>query len=110
MNKLQKGDIILCVMSSDFGKVRPAIIMQNTDLITTTSTIIACPLTTQINENILNRPIIYADKKSGIKKTSQIMVDKICSIKITRIKSIIGKISKSDLALLNNSIKQWIDV
>ncbi|SFV88563.1 hypothetical protein MNB_SUP05-SYMBIONT-7-635 [hydrothermal vent metagenome] len=33
MNDLEKGDIILCVISNDIEKVRPAIIVQKTDFI-----------------------------------------------------------------------------
>lgn len=110
MNNLQKGAIVLCSISNDLGKIRPAIIVQNSNLIINKETIIVCPLTTKIVENSIARPIIYPNTQTNTKQESQIMIDKLCSIKKKRIKSMIGNISQAELLTLDNALKLWLDL
>ncbi len=104
----KRGDILLCSMSSDFGKVRPAVVVQNTLFNEVRNTITMCPLTTELIEEAVFRPTIKPTEESGLKTTSQIMVDKICSIKKERLKKNVGKLTEGEKQALDESIKLWL--
>jgi mRNA interferase MazF len=105
---MKRGDVILCVMSNDLGKVRPAVIVQSDLFNGIRDTTTVCPLTSTCIEAPLFRVTIEPNAENGIQKMSQIMVDKICSIKNSRIREVIGSLSITEIDILDNALRHWL--
>ncbi|MBA5249308.1 MAG: type II toxin-antitoxin system PemK/MazF family toxin, partial [Gammaproteobacteria bacterium] len=73
-------------------------------------TLVVCPLTSNIIHQSIIRLTIQPDDQTNIDKESQVMVDKICAINKKCIKSVIGKISQTQVEALNASLKLWLDI
>lgn len=97
-------------MSNDLGKVRPSVVVQKTDFIDVRDNITICPFTTTITKGAIVRPTIQPSQQNNIQQTSQIMVDRLCSIDKKRIKSVIGSISQNELNQLDEALKLWLDL
>ncbi len=107
---MQRGDIVVCVSSDDYGKPRPAVIVQ-TDLFNKThATLTICPFTTHLIEASLFRLLISPTKQNGLKEASQIMVDKITSIKRDKIHQKTGTLTADQIQKLDDAILLWLDL
>lgn len=107
---MQRGDIIVCVSNGDHGKPRPAVIVQ-TDLFNKThATLTVCPFTTHLIEASLFRLLISPTKQNGLQETSQIMADKITSLKRDKIHQKIGMLTADQIKKLDDAILLWLDL
>jgi len=107
---MQRGDIVVCVSNGDHGKPRPAVIVQ-TDLFNKThATLTICPFTTHLIEASLFRLLVSPSKQNGLKEPSQIMVDKITSLKRDKIHQKIGTLTADQIKKLNDAVSLWLDL
>ncbi len=104
---MQRGDIVICVQSGSYGKPRPAVIVQSDLFNETHDSITVCPITTHVTETPLFRLLLSPNKNNGLKQTSQIMIDKITSIKRDKIHQKIGSLTADQIDKLNNAILLW---
>lgn len=105
-----KGDIITCALSGDYGKPRPALIVQSDLFNPTHSSIVICPITSMLIDASLFRISIYPSSYNHLKVISQIMIDKITTIKKKKIAEKIGKIEDHILQQVNTGLKLWFDI
>lgn len=99
--ELARGDVVLCVASGDYGKPRPAIVVQANLFNPTHASITVCPLTSEIVAAPLFRLDLVPTDANGLKKPSQVMIDKIVSLPRKRISSIIGRVTSQQLRAVN---------
>lgn len=107
---LQRGDVVLCVSSGDYGKPRPAVVVQSDLFNETHGSVTVCPLSTHLHEAPLYRLLISPNKVNGLKETSQIMVDRITSLKRNRIRQKIGVLTKDQANKLNDTLLLWLNL
>jgi mRNA interferase MazF len=111
MAKLMKrGDIVLCNLGGDYGKPRPAVIVQSDIFNVTHASIEVCPITSCLIDAPLFRIEISPTKKNGLLKKSQIMVDKMSAIKRDKISDKVGILSAREQESLSNAIKLWLNL
>ena len=66
-------------VSGDYGKPRPALVIQS-DHLPETDSILVCLLTTTLRHAPLFRFALPANKETGLLQPSQVMVDKIMAM------------------------------
>lgn len=106
--EIKKGSIIACVIHGDYGKPRPAVVIQS-NLYKNHSSITVCPLTTHLIDAPAFRLLLAPTKLNGLNLESQIMVDKISTIRSDKINKEIGELSPDQLEELIKAVKAWID-
>ena len=99
---MHRGDIVTVISPGDFGKPRPAVIIQgdSLNLAEPNSTIVAL-ITSTLQDAPLLRLTVEPSSENGLKKLSQIQTNRIISIKTDRIGATIGRLSESQLVELN---------
>jgi len=99
---MHRGDIVTVIAPGDFGKPRPAVIIQgdSLNLAEPNSTIVAL-ITSTLQDAPLLRLTVEPSSQNGLKKLSQIQTNRIISIKTDRIGATIGRLSESQLVELN---------
>ena len=107
---MQRGDIVVCVSNSDYGKPRPAVIVQADAFNKTHTTLTVCPFTTHVIETPLFRLLLSPNKQNGLKETSQIMIDKITTVKRDKIRQKIGTLTTDQINKLNDAVLMWLDL
>lgn len=107
---MDRGDIVTCVLNRDYGKPRPAIIVQSDLFNPTHGSITVCPITSYLIDAPLFRITLLPNEFNGLIKQSQIMVDKIVSIKSEKITQKIGELSFDEISKLNNTLKLWLNL
>jgi mRNA interferase MazF len=107
---MQRFDIVTCVISGDYGKPRPALIVQNNAFNKLHGSIVVCPLTSHIEKEIVFRPTLLPDEQNGLQQISQIMVDKIVAIKRDKLDRTLGSISLHKQEEVIQALKLWLDL
>ena len=106
--EIARGDIVLCVIAGDYGKPRPALVIQSDLFNEAHPSIALLPITSQLLDTPLFRIPIKASKASGLNQSSQIMVDKITAVRRDRIRERIGKISPTMLSQVEDSLQRFL--
>lgn len=105
---MQRGDIVICALAGDYGKPRPAAIIQSDLFNSTHGSIVVCPITSYLIDAPLFRISIKPTASNGIINDSQIMVDKLTAIKRERIAKKIGELSQENMYQLDGAIMLWL--
>jgi mRNA interferase MazF len=96
---VKRGDVITVAIKGDYGKPRPALIIQS-DFLSDTDSVLVCLLTTTQRDAPLYRLSLPTGEGTGLHKESQVMVDKIMAVRRDRCGSPIGRIDEAALLAL----------
>jgi mRNA interferase MazF len=86
---LRRGTIVAAVLSNDYGKPRPALVIQS-DLFAEHPSTTVLPITSDLEQAPFVRVRMHPSAANGLRKTSDVMVDKIQSLPLRRIGAGIG--------------------
>ena len=98
---MKRGDIVTVSAPGDYGKPRPALVIQSDSLKSTESVLVSL-LTSKIVDAPIYRLLLQPTVQNGLKVESQIMVDKILALPRDKCGAVIGKIDKASIVALNN--------
>lgn len=103
---MKRGDVVLMVVPGELGRPRPGIIVQADELGDNTTTILACPLSSDVQAvpNPRLRPIVEPTVANGLRVRSQIMTDKILSQRRERVRQVIGAIDPETSGRLDTAL------
>lgn len=107
---MKRGDIFICAdKGGDYtGSPRPVVIIQATDCIAERDSVTICPLTTELIDAPTFRIRLNPSEGNGIKKTSDVMADKVSTVRKSRLTDKIGKISEAGMVKLGDAIRAWL--
>jgi mRNA interferase MazF len=106
---VRRGDIVTVVISGDFGKPRPALVIQ-ADQFDATGTVTVLLISSTLIDAPLIRPTIQPTAQSGLRKASQVMVDKAMSVKRERIGTMIGRLEDDALLAVTRSLAVFLGI
>jgi mRNA interferase MazF len=86
---MRRGDLVTIAMQGDFGKPRPALIIQ-ADLFADHSSVTVLPLTGTLVDAPLLRIMVQPDADNGLQTPTQVMVDKTMTVKREKVGPIFG--------------------
>ncbi len=101
---MKRGDIVLAVARGDYGKPRPAVIVQSDLFNTAHASVLVCLLTTNRIDAPLFRLPLAATSANGLLEPSQIMVDKLLALPRSRIRERIGEADDETMLALNRAL------
>jgi mRNA interferase MazF len=97
---VRRGDIVTVSAPGDYGKPRPAVVIQS-DILRATDSVLVSLMTSTLAEAPLYRLAVEPDATHGLKRASQIMIDKILAIPRDKCGARIGTIDRATLIALN---------
>lgn len=86
-----RGDFVTIAMQDDFGKPRPALVIQ-TDQFGEHTTVTVLPVTSTLVAAPLLRITVQPSTGNGLQKPSQVMVDKAMTVKRDKLGQAFGHI------------------
>ncbi len=92
-----RGDFVTIAMQGDFGKPRPALVIQS-DQFDEHSTVTVLLVSSALVDAPLLRVTVQPTPVNGLQKPSQVMVDKAMTVKRDKLGEVFG--SASDSAML----------
>ena len=106
---MKRGDLVTVAVSGDYGKPRPALIIQ-ADAFDAIASITVAPVTSEVYDAPLLRIPLPAGAGSGLRKPSQVMIDKITTVPRSKIGQRIGSVEANTLRAVNQAIKGFLDL
>jgi mRNA interferase MazF len=101
---VKRGDIVVAVARGDYGKPRPAVIVQSDLFNATHASLLVCLITTELIDAPLFRLPLAPTPANGLREASQIMVDKLLALPLERIRERIGSADDETLLSLNRAL------
>jgi mRNA interferase MazF len=106
---LKRGDLVVVSAAGDYGKPRPAIIIQS-DLLNKSDSVLVALLTSTLADTPLFRLSVEPTLENGLKLPSQIMVDKIIAYPREKCGPVIGSIDRVTLLALNHMLALMVGI
>jgi mRNA interferase MazF len=97
---MQRGDVVTVATAGDYGKPRPAVIVQTDALPHEHASVVICQLTSEFADAPDFRITIEAKPENGLRLKSQVMADKPVTVRRERIGQRIGRLGEQDMARL----------
>jgi len=97
---MQRGDLVTVAAVGDYGKPRPAVIVQTDAFPQSHASVVVCQLTPELVDAPDFRITIEPKPENGLRLKSQVMADKPVTIKRERIGQKIGRLDSQDMARL----------
>lgn len=98
---MKRGDIVTVAAAGDYGKSRPAVIVQTDALPPKHASVVVCQMTSDYSDAPDFRVTIEPSEKNGLRVRSQVMADKPVTIRRERVGRKIGYLEDKDIARLN---------
>lgn len=98
---MKRGDVVVVAAAGDYGKPRPAVVVQTDAFPEIHASVVVCQMTSEIVEAPDFRLTIQPSAENGLRARSQIMADKPVTVRRTRIGQPIGRLDDGDVGRLN---------
>lgn len=108
--EIKRGDVVICAAPGDYGKPRPAVVVQSNLFNGTHSSVAVCLITSHLEDAPFFRIPVSAGKTTGLKLESQVMVDKIIAIPRNKITGRSGVLPARVLKDVNQALLLWLEL
>jgi mRNA interferase MazF len=102
---MNRGDVVICISPGDYGKPRPAVVVQSDLFNPTHPSIVVCPLTSELRDAPLFRVEVQPTAENSLRGPSQVMVDKIVALRRDRIGKRSGVLGSAEMARINSALR-----
>ncbi len=100
---MTRGDLVTIALSGDVGEPRPALVIQSDRFDQTGTVTVLLVSGTPVDAPLL-RPTIEPTPANGLRKRSQVVVDKAMSVKRERIGATIGRLDAEQMLAVTRSL------
>lgn len=104
----RRGDVVTCAPPGEYGKRRPAVVMQSELFNATHASVTLCPLTSHFLEAGLFRIPLEPTPDNGLKVSSQAMTDKLTTLRGERVGAVVGHLADADLGRIEEAVMLWL--
>lgn len=104
---MRRGDLVTVAMPGDFGKPRPALVIQS-DQFDRNATVTVLLVSGTLVDAPLIRLTTEPTLENGLRKASQVMIDKIMTVKRDRLGEAFGRIDDETMIAVNRSMALFL--
>lgn len=101
---MRRGDVVIVAASGDYGKPRPAVIVQTDAFPDNHSSVVICQMTSELVDAPDFRVTIEPHPGNGLRERSQIMVDKPVTVRRERIEQAVGHLTTEEIVRLDVAV------
>jgi len=104
-----RGGFVTIAMQGDFGKPRPALIIQSNQFDEHAS-LTVLPVTSTLVEAPLLRITVQPSQRNGLQNASQVMIDKVLTIKRDKVGIVFGQIEPDKLIEVERCLAVFLGI
>ena len=104
-----RGDLVTITMQGDFGKPRPALVIQASQFSEHTS-VTVLPITSTMVAAPLLRVTVQPGAENGLEVPSQIMVDKAMTVKRNKVGAAFGHVDADTLVQVERCLAVFLGI
>ncbi|NDU89008.1 MAG: type II toxin-antitoxin system PemK/MazF family toxin [Ferrovum sp.] len=106
---MTRGEFVTIAMQGDFGKPRPALVIQ-ADQFDEHATVTVLPVTSTLVAAPLLRITVPPSAGNGLQKPSQVMVDKAVTVKRDKVGQALGRIDADTLVEVERCLAVFLGI
>jgi mRNA interferase MazF len=106
---MKRGDLISVALPGDYGKPRPALVLQS-DIFDHIHSVSVLPLTTDVVDAPDSRIEISPTDDNGLRFISYVMIDKTSTIRRSKVGYVIGRIADDEMATITRAFARFFGV
>ena len=104
---MKRGELVSIALQGDYGKPRPALVIQS-DLYSEHPSVTILPVTSELRRAPLFRIEVEPTAENGLKKISQVMVDKAQSVPREKVGESFGRLDDAKMVAINRALAVWL--
>jgi len=101
---MKRGDVVTVAAAGDYGKPRPAVIVQTDALPEAHRSVVLCQMTSERVDAPLFRVDVQPGLGNGLRELSQVMADKPVTVRRERIGAVIGQLDEEDMRRISAAL------
>ncbi len=101
---MRRGDVVTVAAAGDYGKPRPAVVVQTDAFPEKHASVVVCQMTSEVVDAPDFRITVDPSGANGLRVRSQIMADKPVTVRRERIGQTIGRLSANEVRQLNAAL------
>jgi mRNA interferase MazF len=105
--EMRRGDLVIIALSGDYGKPRPALVVQ-ADAFGGLPSVTVLRVTSELHDWPLFRIIVEANRDTGLQQRSQVMVDKAAIVPRSRIGQRIGRLDTDTMQAVSTALARFL--
>jgi mRNA interferase MazF len=106
---MRRGDLVTIAMQGDFGKPRPALVIQ-ADQFGEHATVTVLPVTSTLVATPLFRVTVQPSAENGLQKPSQVMVDKTMTVKRDKVGQAFGRMDANTMVEVERCLAVFVGI
>ena len=106
---MMRGHLVTIAMQGDFGKPRPALVIQ-ADQFDEHATVTLLPVTSTLVAAPLFRVTVQPDADNGLQKPSQVMVDKVMTVKREKVGQAFGRMDADAMVQVERCLAVFLGI
>lgn len=106
---VKRGDIVTVALQGDYGKPRPAVVIQS-DWIDATDSVLVCLLTSIVRDAPIFRLTVEPSPANNLRIVSQVMVDKIMAVRRDKCGHVVGRLEDTAMLALNRMLSLVVGI
>ena len=104
---MKRGELVTIELSGNYGKPRPALVIQS-DLFGAHPSVTILPVTSALRDAPLFRIEVKPTPGNGLRKVSQIMVDKPQTVARERVGKSMGRLDEGSMLAVNRALAVFL--
>ena len=105
----QRGHLVTIALQGDFGKPRPALVIQS-DFFEVHPSVTVLPVTSDLRDAPLFRVRIEPSPSTGLNKPSQVMVDKAMTITRDKLGATFGQVDDATMLEIERCLAVFLGI
>ncbi|MFA1623247.1 type II toxin-antitoxin system PemK/MazF family toxin [Rhizobium mongolense] len=106
MEGMKRGDLVTFAVSGDYGKPRPALIVQD-DAFAELPSVTLLQITSDVHDEHLIRITVQPDDGNGLLKPSQVMVDRTMTVPRSKTGAVLGRLDSNTMAIVDAAMARF---
>ena len=106
---MKRGDLVSTTGGGAYGKPRPALVVQ-VDVFLKHPSVTLLLLTSDLKTAPLFRIEVEPTAENGLRKVSQIMVDKTVTVPVEKIGMVFGHLDDTTMLAVNRALAVWMGI
>lgn len=104
---MKRGELVTIALQGDFGKPRPALVIQS-DLFEAHPSMVILPITSELRDTPLFRVTVNPDGLNGLQKRCQVMVDKPQTVAREKLGPAFGRLGDDSMLAVTRALALFL--
>jgi mRNA interferase MazF len=106
---VNRGSVVSIALQGDFGKPRPALVIQSS-LFEELLSVTVLPITSELRDAPLYRVTVTPSQTNGLRRVSQIMVDKAVTVRREKVGEVFGQLDDDTMLAVTRAMALFLGV